>query len=155
MKPEQYFLKYSYPTAQTLYEMGSISDKKLAEIKKHVLSDKSLSRTELMMLFPSTFVRIVKLADEMKKEVWDIKVMKSYFMDKHNSYVDEIVTSDLTKNVSDFRKVFKGRIIVKDGDMLTVEYEDRHRQVLSDLVPDAKPGDKVTIHQGFAVEKLD
>lgn len=152
--PEQYFLKYSFPCAHVLLEMGSINEAKLEELKQNVLEKKNMSKTELMMLFPAAFRRITEVAIEMKKDIWDMEVLKKYFLGKHNDYIDKKDGNydKFTTSFRDFCKVYKGKVINKEENILTVEYATRTRNVLSDMVPKARIGDVVTIHQAFAVE---
>ena len=154
---EDYFLKYSFPCAHVLLEMGSINEKKFEELKKNTLQNKSMSRSELITLFPAAFRRITEVAAKMNKDIWDIDVMKKYFLQEHNNYIDakDGNYKNFGSSFGDFCKVYKGKIIFKEGNMLTVQYEDRERNVLLDILPDAQIGDTVTIHQGFAVEKIE
>ncbi|NQU97913.1 HypC/HybG/HupF family hydrogenase formation chaperone [Candidatus Woesearchaeota archaeon] len=156
MKPEQYFLKYSFPCAHVLVEMGSIDEKKFEELKENVLNNKVMDREELMILFPSAFRRIMEVAVKMKKDVWDVDVLKKYFLDEHNMYIDakDGNYEKYGSHFRDFCKVHKAKVVHKEGDVLTVEFGEKSRNVLSDILPEAEVGDTVTVHQGFAVEKV-
>ncbi|MBU0472481.1 MAG: HypC/HybG/HupF family hydrogenase formation chaperone [Nanoarchaeota archaeon] len=157
MTPEQFFLKYSFPCAHVLVEMGSIDEAKLEELKKNVLNNEIMNRGELMMLFPSAFRRISEVASRMNKPVWNVDVMKRYFLEEHNDYIDKRDGnySKFTDGFADFCKVYRGEVIHKDGDALTVRFGERVRTVFSDILPGVVVGDKVTFHQAFAVEKVD
>ena len=51
--------------------------------------------------------------------------------------------------------VHKAEVVEKREDILTVKYGSIARNVFATLVPDAKVGDKVTVHWAFAIEKVD
>ncbi|MBC8500754.1 MAG: HypC/HybG/HupF family hydrogenase formation chaperone [Nanoarchaeota archaeon] len=157
MKPEQYFLKYSFPCAHTLLEMGSIDEKKFEELRKNTLQNKVMNRAELVILFPAAFRRIAQVAEKMKKDTWDVDVIRKYFLEDHNMYIDskEGNYEKFSTEFRDFCKVYKGKVVHKEGDILTVEYGHRQRNVLAEILPEAKVGDTIIIHQGFAVEKLE
>ena len=157
MTPEQYFLRYSFPCAHVLLEMGSIDEKKFEELRQNVLENKQMNRTELMMIFPSAFRRISEVATKMNKDIWDMEVIKNYFLEQHNDYIEKRDGNykQFGSHFGDFCKVYKGKVIGKEEDILIVQYGERVRNVLSDILPDAKIGDTITIHQGFAVEKLE
>lgn len=157
MKAEIYFLKYSFPCAHTLLEMGSIDDAKLKELEENAINNKRMSKTELMMLFPAAFRRMNEVAAKLKKDVWDIEVIRHYFLEDHNVYIDkkEGNYGNFTKTFRDFCKIYKAEVIAKEDNILTVKFEGGQRNVFSDILPDAKVGDKVSIHQSFAVEKLE
>ncbi|MFH1770633.1 MAG: hypothetical protein ABH828_03690 [archaeon] len=157
MNAEQYFLRYSFPCAHVLLEMGSINEKKLEELKENIVNNKTMNRTELMMLFSAAFRRMTEVAARMNKDVWDMEVIKKYFLEEHNMYIDKKDGNydKFGSTFRDFCKVYKGKVIKKEGDVLTVQYGAKVRSVLSDILPEAKVGDNVTIHQAFAVEILE
>ena len=52
-------------------------------------------------------------------------------------------------------KVFESKVIKKGNGYYIVQYENKKtRAVSSDLLPNAKIGDQVIIHYGYAVEKV-
>ena len=157
MKPEQYFLKYSFPCAHVLVEHGSITEEKLEEIRQNVIYDKIMKRDELEFLFPAAFRRIRDVAVKMYKDVWSMEVLKKYFLEEHNHYIEqqEGNYASFGKTFREFCKVNIGKVTAKEADILTVRYGDKERIVLTEILPDVKIGDKVSIHQGFAVEKFE
>lgn len=156
MKPEQYFLKYSYPCAHVLVENGSIDEEKLAELREAVFNDESFDREELIKIFPAAFRRIKEVAKKMSKDMWNLEVIKKYFLEDHNMYIEAKDGGYKTAGSSfrNFCKVYRGEVIKKKGSVLTVKYGNETRNVLNNILPDAEVGDKVSIHQGFAIEKL-
>ncbi|MEV1249408.1 HypC/HybG/HupF family hydrogenase formation chaperone [Nonomuraea sp. NPDC049750] len=48
-----------------------------------------------------------------------------------------------------------GRIMVRAGEMGTVDFDGLRREVCLSYTPEARPGDYVIVHVGFAISLLD
>ncbi|WP_346433532.1 HypC/HybG/HupF family hydrogenase formation chaperone [Nonomuraea composti] len=48
-----------------------------------------------------------------------------------------------------------GKIVTRDGDMGTVDFDGLRREVCLSYAPEARPGDYVIVHVGFAISVLD
>ena len=93
---------------------------------------------------------------ELGKDRWDLEVFKEYFLRKHNGMVEKgfEFSKEIPRTLKELCKVHRAEITNKNGDVLTVRYGDRTRTVLNILVPNAKIGDVVTIHYGYACEVI-
>jgi len=157
MKPEQYFLRYACSCATVLKDLGRIGQEKVDKIQECALKNETMSREELESTFTEAFRRIKKIAAEMHKDYWDMEVLKEYFLrGKHNEEIDagDGFYAKAPKVFKELCKVHKAKIMEKKGNVLRVKIGDKERIVISDLVPEAKVGDTVTVHYGFAVEKI-
>jgi hypothetical protein len=155
--PERYFLKYAYPCSFVLVEQARISEQKRKELEKKLLESKPIDRNKLEKIFPAAFKRIRQLAREMKKDAWDLAVIKEYFFgEKHNDFIDKNdgMYAIFGPTFKELCKVHKAEIIAKKDNVLAVKYGSVERNVFATLVPDAKKGDKVTVHLAFAIEKI-
>jgi hypothetical protein len=155
--PERYFLKYAYPCSFVLVEQARISEQKRKELEKKLLENKPIDRDELEKIFPAAFKRIKQLAKGMKKDVWDLDVIREYFFgEKHNDFIDKRdgMYAVFGPTFKELCKVHKTTIIARKNNVLTVRYGSVERKVFATLVPDAKKGDKVTVHLAFAIEKI-
>jgi hypothetical protein len=155
--PERYFLKYAYPCSFVLVEQAMISEQERKELEKKLLENKPIGRNELEKIFPAAFKRIKKLAKEMKKDAWDLAVIREYFFgEKHNDFIDKSdgMYAVFGPTFKELCKVHKAEIIAKKDNVLAVKYGPVERNVFATLVPDAKKGDKVTVHLAFAIEKI-
>jgi len=155
--PEKYFLKYAYPCSFVLVEQNRISEQKRKELEKKLLENKLIDRNELEKIFPAAFKRIKQLAKEMKKDAWDLAVIKEYFFgEKHNDFIDKSdgMYAAFGQTFKELCKIHKAEVIAKKDNVLAVKYGPVERNVLATLVPDAKKGDRVTIHLAFAIEKI-
>jgi hypothetical protein len=157
ISPERYFLLYAYPCSFVLVEQGRITEEKRKELEKKLLENKPLDRKELEALFPAAFKRIRQLAKEMKKDAWDLGVIKDYFFgEKHNDFIDkgDGMYALVGQSFKDLCKVHKAKVIDRTGNVLTVKYGGTIKNVFATLVPNAKKGDTITTHLAFAVEKI-
>jgi hypothetical protein len=155
--PERYFLKYAYPCSFVLVEQARISEQKRKELEKKLLNDEKIDRDELEKIFPAAFKRIKELALVMKKDAWDISVIREYFFgEKHNDFIDKRdgMYAFFGPTFREICKVHKATVIARKGNVLTVKYGSVKRNVFATLVPDAKKDDKVTVHLAFAIEKI-
>nr|MCK4930291.1 HypC/HybG/HupF family hydrogenase formation chaperone [Nanoarchaeota archaeon] len=158
MSAERYFLKYAYPCSLVLVDMGEITDKKRKELEKKLLNNEPIDRTELEEIFTAAFRRLKEIAKEMKKDYWDLEVIKEYFFgEKHNDFIDKQdgMYAEFSPTIRGLCKVHKAEVVEKREDILTVKYGSIARNVFATLVPNVKVGDKVTVHWAFAIEKVD
>ena len=154
---ERYFLKYAFPCAYVLVQQGKITKEKQENLERKLFNGESIDRTELEEIFVAAFRRIKKLASEMKKDHWDLSVIKYYFIEYHNKCIDE-GEGDYAKFPDSFReicKVHKAEVVEKEKEILKVKYGCFERKVIGKLIPDVQVGDKVYVHLGFAIEKIE
>ena len=156
MKPEQYFFKYAFPCAQVLLDQHKIDKAAYDELKRRFYANEDVSKKDLEQIFVNGFRRLKIVANKMGKQPWDNEVIRRYFVEEHNQFIDE-GEGEYANFGEDFRsvcKVYEAEIIDKKDNILTVKYNNTTRKVLGDIVKNAKVGDKVTIHLGFAIEIL-
>ena len=157
MEPEVLFLKYAFPCAFIIKQRAEISDFEHQILEDAAINNKVLERKFLEKIFFRAFERIEKLAKELNKDKWDYEVIKEYFTDRHNSIIDEGMYSyaEAPESLKNLCKVHKAEIIQIKDDSLIVKYnKEKLRPVIKSLVKNVKIGDFVTIHYGYAVEKL-
>jgi len=161
MSSEKYFLMYAYPCSFVLVELGRITEEKRKELEKKLLRDQPIDRKELEHLFPAAFKRIKQLAIQMRKDTWDMVVIKEYFFgEKHNDFINkgDGMYSVFGPSFKELCKVHKAEVLARKGNILTIRYGGGRssivRKVFAKLAPDAKKGDTVTVHLAFAIEKI-
>lgn len=159
MKVEHYFLRYAFPCMGNLVQKGKLSEDKYKELELKLLNNQDLDRNELERIFPNAFKRLKEVAANIgAKDYWNYKVLKQYFLEEHNNYImlgkDEY--SNIPDSLKELCKVYKAKVvdIGPKKEILTVKYNNTKRKVLAKLVPNVKIGDKVTVHQGYAIEIL-
>ena len=156
MKAEIFFLKYAFPCSFILRQRGEISEVQLKELEKAAMSNKALPKEVLERIYFRAFEKIKPIAQEMKKGRWDLKVLKEYFLVRHNHVIEQgmYAYAKAPETLKELCKVQRGRVTDIKKDALIVEYgRGKRRPVLKAMVPDAKVGDRVMIHYGYAVEK--
>ena len=154
MKPELYLFHYSFPCAQVLLDQKKIDQAAYNQLKQMFENNQAPSKEVLEAVFKSAFRRIKQTAGKMHKDYWDLEVIKKYFLEEHNKFIDQ-GEGDYKHFGEDFKeicKVYTVEIVEKQGRILIVKHNDKLQKVLGDLLPHAKIGDKVTIHLGFAIE---
>ena len=156
-KPEVYFLKYAFPCSFIIRQRSEITKEQFNKLEDAAINNKALPKEFLEKIYFRAFEKIKSLASELKKDKWDIKVIRKYFLEKHNELITNGMYSydkapEALKNLC---KIHKARIIKIKSGILIVEYDgNKTRCVMNYLVPDAKINDIVTIHYGYAVEKI-
>jgi hypothetical protein len=164
LKPEEYFLRYAYPCITNLVQKKTICrqdadnlDQLLFDRKK----SKGIKREYLESCFPEAFRRIKELAKELgKDDYWDVSIIRKYWLDDnqgHNHFID-LGDGEYGKATPAFKelcKVHLAEVVSKKDNILTVKYDHTQRNVFATLVPYAKPGDKVSVHLAYAIEKME
>ena len=147
MKAEVFFLKYAFPCSFIIKERRQIDEKTFHLLRDAALNNKAPDKPLL----------------EMKKDKWDLAVLREYFLKRHNRIIDNGMFAYKNAPESQKRlcKIHIAEIAEDKGDCFIVQYRENNRKnkkstrvVLKELVPDAKIGDRVTIHYGYAVEKI-
>ena len=152
MKPEIYFLRYAFPCSHVLCKIRKeISEEEYKKIERAAIKGIILDRKYLEKVFFRAFERIEKIAAELKTSKWDINVLREYFVERHNAFVNSSVNPEKFKELC---RVHKAKIIEVKENSLTVKYNNKKREVKKVYVPDAEKNDIVTIHYNYAVEKV-
>ncbi|MBU2633678.1 MAG: HypC/HybG/HupF family hydrogenase formation chaperone [Nanoarchaeota archaeon] len=156
MTPQQYFLRYALPCSRILVDIHRLPKEEQEELESKLKNKQELNKEELEKIFTAAFKRIKELANKMKKDYWDMEVIKKYWLEEHNKYIEK-GDGYYGKAGNDFKeicKVHKAKVIEINKNILTVSYNNKTRKVFSDLTPDVKIDNIVTIHHGFAIEIL-
>ncbi len=155
--PEVYFLKYAFPCAFIAMQRGRIDKKTYRRLEKAASSGKVLSFDELAKYFPAAFRRIAALKKKNGHKNWDVELLRDYFWNEHNKIIaagGEDYRSAPTA-LRDLCKVRKAQVIGLKGDCAVVVFSNgKKRTVMTQIAGRLKIGDMVTVHYGYAVEKL-
>jgi hydrogenase maturation factor len=156
MPIENFFLRYAYPCAYIIMQRGELTIKQLQELEDIAIKNKPITKEKLEKIFHRAFFYINKLAKKRNKTRWDPEIIKEYFYSYHNEVIEkgEGSYATATEMLKELSKVDKAIIKEKKDDILTVEFNNKVRNVLDHFIPEAKVGDKVTIHYGYAIEIL-
>jgi hypothetical protein len=155
LSPESYFLRYAFPCTYVIKQRGDITQKTFDILEKAVMKSGKVDRALLESVYKKAFERLRNLAIEMKKDYWSIDVLKEYFRNKHNSLImiGDGNYAHAPESLKEMCKVQKAVIVEKKEGFLVVKYnKDKTRVVGSIFLPNARIGDRVLIHHGFAVE---
>lgn len=154
MKPEVFFIKYAYPCAFIIKQRGEIDQAQMNELENAAVNEIPLPKEKLEKIFFRAFKRIEPIARELKKDKWDLEVIKEYFLNRHSNLVEKgfEMNEDIPRTLKELCKVHKAKVVEKKDNLLVVQFNNKTRTVISDIVPEATVGDIVTIHYGYAVE---
>ncbi len=157
MKAEECFFRYAYPCSDMLVKLGKLSKESKRLLDSEFESNIIPTKLELEEAFPAAFRRIKIIAEKMnKQDYWDLVVIKSYFREEHNNFIDinDGTYAKLPQTIKDICKVYTAEVVNIKGNILVVKYDHKERSVINKFIEDIEVGDKVTIHFGFAVEKI-
>ncbi len=156
MKAEEYFFRYAYPCSDMLIRIGRLDKERKEILDKEFKSNVIPTKLELEECFPEAFRRIKKIAKEMRRDYWDIYVIKKYFREYHNKFIDanDGYYARLPKTIKDVCKVHVAEVLDVKDNILVVKYDHKEKSVINKFIKDIKIRDKVTIHFGFAIEKI-
>jgi hypothetical protein len=147
MLPEVYFLRYAFPCARVLVDVRkTITEEDWLKLKKAVETDTPITRERLEQIFPVAIERLKKIS----ANYWNIAVIREYFWNKH----EEAISRDLPAMIKRLCPVCKGKIIKQTGDVFKVDLGNNDIRNVNALYNDAKVGDTVMVHYGYAVEKI-
>ena len=158
MTGELYFLKYAFPCAFIKLQRGKITKPQYDSLHEAALGKKKILKSSLERFFPVPVGHIKLIAKKMKVDAWSIEAIREYFWEKHDDVIEsgEGFYADAPKILCDLCKVEPAEVLRKGGNWAVVKFaNNKKRSVLSELVPRLKTGDRVIVHYGYVVEKLD
>jgi hypothetical protein len=154
MRNETYFLRYAYPCLFVAKQRGEITDEPMEKLRIAAVKDEPVDRALIEKVFFRAFRRMREIAKG--RDVWSVEVIKEYFITRHNMIIDSGLETyaKAPESLKKLCMVKEGRIVAMKKGALIVDLGSERRPVNSDFMPDAKVGDVVTVHYGYAVEKL-
>ncbi|HLC65684.1 MAG TPA: hypothetical protein VJI46_06195 [Candidatus Nanoarchaeia archaeon] len=151
MEPEILFLRYAFPCAFILRTRGKISARDYGRLEYAAKHGKKLPQAFLEKSFPKAIEKLRIVANG--QNIWNCGTIRKYFINRHNSMIDDNLFSwkNAPSSLKELCKVKKARVMEKKGRVLVAKYGKSARPVFN--LCNAKPGDYVMIHYGYAVEK--
>lgn len=156
MEPEVFFLRYAFPCSFLLRQHREISEQEFSQLEQAAIAGEALPRALLEKVYFRAFQKIEKFAEERGKDKWNLELLKEYFLKRHNKQIDQGMYSykKAPEKLRELCKVQKARVVRVEKEAAVVEWPGGRRPVLKQLVPDIKVGDTVTIHYGYAIERV-
>ncbi len=148
IKDRELFLRYAIPCGSVLVKRGSVSQEKLEQLEQGLLSGRPIEE-DLGRIFGVGVRMLTILARRMGKKEIDREVIRKYFWFEHPDCINE--------RVKTYPDVVPEKCMVLPGKVLEeglVQTPLGKRKVRTDFVPDAKPGDWMTVHYSYIVEKI-
>ncbi len=166
MTPEELFLRYAYSCAEVQRDhLHAVTDGELAKVRRMLDREDATDDVFLKKVYPAAFRRLELIANETKRTALTTETIDAYFIIYHNAFIDARDGSyaKLPLWTCEYCKVHVARvtdILLQNGHRAfrIAPYERtvfRQAGVSGDLVPEAKAGDLVVIHQGWAVKTIE
>lgn len=158
MSPELYFLRYAFPCAFIKLQQGKLTKKLYDSLHEAALGKKAVTKAGLMKVFPLALGHIEQIATEKKINKWSVEAIKEYFWEKHDDVIEagEGFYASAPKVLCELCRVAPAEVLRRGGNWAVVKFaNNKSRSVLTELVPGLKKGDRVMVHYGYVVEKLD
>jgi len=159
--PEEVFFKYAYPCSSTLLQLGTINEAQFDLLNHYFEKNKTPDRDLLEICFPVAIKRLKRFASN--SDYWNVDNIREYFFVHHNQVIDnkEGFYADVRCNdqVRELCKVQFCDIQRKETVAGNVVYHveelgGEQFKVSGKYLPDAKIGDRVSVHWRFAIEKF-
>ncbi len=153
MEPEVLFLRCAFPCTEGKVHRNEITRDDFDYLEEAAREGRVVKHEMLGRVYSFAVAEMTKVADELGKSLWDKAVVEEYFFVRHNQVIDarEGPYSAAPEVMCEYCKVYDAEVIDVGKRDLLVRYGDKTRHVLKDFVQDAKEGDRVKIHQGYAV----
>jgi len=148
IKDRELFLRYAIPCGSVLVDRGTVSQKTLDQLKEKLLSGKPIKQ-DLGKVFKVGVRMLTITAKRMGRKEVDKEVIRKYFWFEHMDCINE--------RVKTYPDVVPEKCLVLPAKVLEkglVKTPIDERKVRTDFVPDVKPGDWVTVHYSYIVEKI-
>ena len=153
---EEIFNKYSAPCRETLFNQGNISAEQYEKSKEFQRKTQTPPREFLEELHPKAVEDMKEFAEICKKNMWDAKQMRNFWINYHNIKVDQTNSPEHAKEEC---KVYIARVLQ------TIRINFITKYTIQTILPnkketiaigniDANPNDHITIHKKTAIEKI-
>jgi hypothetical protein len=157
IKPEVYFLKYAFPCAFIAMQRGRINQATYRKLEKAAIEGEAFTFKELEKFFPAAVRRIFALNGKKGYKKWSIELIRDYFWNEHNKLI-EAKGEDYKyapASLCGLCKVLEAKVVsLKEGCAIVRFNDGKRRAVMTNLVGKLKPGSRVMVHYGYAVERF-
>ena len=158
---EEIFFKYAFPCTEDLLNVGAISEEDYRKMERYAKRGETPRRQELERIYKNAIRRMKIVAGELKKPLWDLNVVREYFLRRHNKFIDdgEGAYKDAPHSIRELCKVKIGKIVRKEKNngniFYVVEYEGKKERIIGNYCPYAEIRDRISFHWKTAIEKIE
>ena len=152
---ESYFLKYAWPCTFIIRLRGKVDAATFSLLEKSALEGRPVERAVLERVYHKAMARMREVARKMgKNDVWDKEIVREYFVNRHNGMIaEDEAYQEAPASLREMCKTVKAKIADARPGFFVVVVEGKPRTVSDIFVPDARIGDSVIVHYGYAIEK--
>jgi hypothetical protein len=168
LSPEQLFLSYAYSCGEVQQQhLGTITEDEIGRTRRMLDGKERVDLAFLKEKYRAAFHRLDLVAAATGLPQMSAEALDAYFILYHNLFIDARDGSyaKLPKTICDYCKVHvvrvKQLIRIKPRQLLFYRFEPIEDEpvlqggVSGELVPDARVGDLIVIHQALAVKRID
>lgn len=150
------FLKYAYPCAGITLARGAISQKQYDQLEQAIKDNEALSWKTLEKAFVPAFKRLRLTATKFNRDLNDPDFIRDFFLKYHNQFIaaNDGSYACAPGALKKLCRVQRGQIIKVGRDHYIVKIRQQLRPVAKLICQGAGVGDTVSVHYGYAVEKL-
>jgi len=150
------FLKYAFPCAGVTLARGKITQKEYSGLEKAARTSAPVEWKTLERIFAPAWRRIRESARELNADPRDLQTIREYYLKFHNQYIaaKDGSYAHAPEILCRLCRVEKGKIVSMGDDFFIVKIRSITRPVSRMLCKDASIGDTVSVHYGYAVEKV-
>jgi len=162
---EEIFFRYAFPCTGDLLDIRAISEEDYRKMERYAKRGETPRRQELERIYKNAIRRMKIVAGELKKPLWDLNVVREYFLRRHNEFIDngEGAYKDAPHSIRELCKVRIGKVVGKEVRkeennriiIYVVEYEGKKERIIGNYCPYAEIGDRISFHWKTAIEKIE
>ncbi|HDD72462.1 MAG TPA: hypothetical protein ENG00_00045 [Candidatus Aenigmarchaeota archaeon] len=152
VKNKELFLRYAVPCGEVLVKRGELRRELLQKLHDSVMHRQDIN-LPVERFFPVASRMCTVLAIKMGKKTIDDEVIRRYFLIEHEK---AIIWRRQVKPDIDIRdcRVYPGRVIEVYSGKALVKTPMGEVMLRTDFVENLKPGDWITKHYDYAIEKI-
>ncbi|MBI4360075.1 MAG: hypothetical protein HY564_03200 [Candidatus Jacksonbacteria bacterium] len=150
------FLKYAFPCAGVTLARGAISKKEYDALENSARTSIPVEWKTLERIFVPAWRRIREVAQKINHDPRDANTIRRYYIEFHNEYIknNDGSYAHAPEALKKLCRVEKAKIVSVKDDFFVAAIGRTRRPVSRMLCKNARVGDIVSAHYGYAVEKL-
>lgn len=158
--PEEVFFRYASDCIESRVKRGKIGEDVQRKLQQCLTQGICPNKDLLEAAFSDGLKLLKEYSEQHSLNYWSVAAIRDYFIKGHNVFIEQGKGAYVSypPELKELCKVHVGKIIEKEkkenNTFYVIAYNGRNIKIIGNRVPDAKIGDKVSVHYRMAVEKL-
>ena len=156
MKPDQLFFRYAWPCTEVILQKKKITQERFDQLKKAAEGGRTPAKEILEDTYKTAFTNLKKIAAEIKKDYWDIEVIRKYFEEGgHNDFISSGggEFGHAPESLKDLCRIKEGIVEEIIGGIVRVRHGKKERMCRNIYHLKLRKGDSIVMHYGYVVSK--